>query len=134
MANLDVSDVLDDPDFLDTTLQVRRGAVTMTQDGLGQSTAGWLPFAAVVIPDGGQDLIQTGEGNAVTGDITVYTRTELTAGDERREADLIIWDGDTYRILNAQAWRYGSGYFRAVGQITTLNATQAPPDDAGFLG
>ena len=134
MASLDVSDVLDDPDFLDTTLMLRPRAVTVGQDGIASSTDGWLPFAGVVIPDGGQDLIQSGEGDAVQGDITIYTRTELTAGDSQRAADTVLWDGDPYRVINAQAWRYGSGYFRAVCKLAILNSEQAPNDDAGFLG
>lgn len=131
---LDVSDVLDDPDFLDTTLRLKPTAITVGNDGLAEGTAGWIAFAGVVIPDGGTDLIQLGEGDEVQGDITIYTRQPLTTGDADRGADTVFWDGAPYVVINAQPWRYGSGYFRAVCKLATLNPSQVPQIDAGFLG
>lgn len=133
MALLDVSDVLDDPDFA-STIVVRPMASTIGENGLAQATVGSNTVSAVVIPDGGDDLVQTGEGDAVQGDITIYTRWPLTTGDAERAADIVEWDGGVYVLINAQAWRYGSGYYRAVAKLATLNSEQAPPDDAGFLG
>lgn len=130
----DVSDVLDDPDFQDTTLRLRPIAVTVGSNGLADGTSGGLSFSGVVIPDGGTDLIQTGEGDEVQGDITIYTRRPLTTGDAERGADTVLWDGAPYVVINAQPWRYGSGYFRVVCKLATLNPSQVLQIDAGFLG
>lgn len=134
-ALLDVTDVLDDPDFLDTTLVLVRRVVAQQQDGTARGAGGPIPFAGVVIPDGGQELIQTPEGNQVRGDITVYTRTALTAGDANYDADVIHWSRAAYRVIATKPWLYASGYTQAIAALTDLNPT--PPGttapDAGYL-
>lgn len=134
-ALLDVTDVLDDPDFLDTTLALVRRVVAQQQDGTARGAGGPIPFAGVVIPDGGQELIQTPEGNQVQGDITIYTRTPLTAGDANYDADVVHWNGSAYRVIATKPWLYASAYTQAVASLADLNpeivGTTAP--DAGYL-
>ncbi len=132
---LDVTDVLDDPDFLDTTLVLVRRVVAQQQDGTARGAGGPIPFAGVVLPDGGQELIQTPEGNQVQGDITIYTRTALTAGDANLDADVVHWNGATYRVIATKPWLFGQTYMQAVCALTDLNPTIAGTTlpDAGYL-
>lgn len=133
MADQDVSDVLDDPDF-NTTILLRRASVHAREDGLADVEPAWLAVVAVVIPDGGQDLVQTPAGDQVQGDITVYSRRDLTAGGAELSADQIEWDGARYKVLNAQSYRYGTGYTRAVCQQMDLNPSLIGSDEGDCDG
>lgn len=134
-ALLDVSDVLDDPDFLDTTLVLVRRVVAQQQDGTARGAGGPIPFAGVVVPDGGQELIQTPEGNQVQGDVTIYTRIALTAGDANYDADVVQWNGAAYRVIATKPWLFGDTYTQAICALTDLNPTIAGTTlpDAGYL-
>lgn len=135
MASLDVSDVLDDPDFRRDDLVLIRRYVEMQDDGLATGLPGAILFSGVVIPDGGKDLVQTPEGNMVSGDVTVFTRLMLSAGTGETDADLIDVDGDRYHVVNAQPYRFGSGYTRAVCKQITINQTMIDGQGSGgFLG
>lgn len=134
MADLDVSDVLDDPDFAGTVTVTAREVQT-DEGGLARAYSGTIAVSAVVIPDGGPDLVQVGEGDAVQGDITLYTRHPLTAGDAQRAADTVWWAGAPYTVIQAQPWLYGQGYTRAVCKLTTNNPSPIGlRTDGGFLG
>jgi hypothetical protein len=143
-AGLDVTDVLDDPDFqvpitvLSTVEQIGPG-------GLATAVAlvpGGVIAMAVVVSDGGRDLVQTDEGDSVQGDITVYTRFPLTTGSVTRAPDIVIWNDDQYRIIRAQPWLYGAGYTQAICKLATLNPqdppgttpTPTPAPPGGYLG
>lgn len=133
MALLDVSDVLDDPDF-HTTIVVNRRAVVTASDGRAVASPVTVTTIGVVVPDGGVDLIQNAEGESVTGDITIYTRFALTQGDAQFGPDAVVWNGAEYRVIQSQNWLFGSGYTKAVLKLATLNpSTAEPPDDAGYL-
>lgn len=131
----DVTDVLDDPDFVDTTLVLYRRLVAQGQDGTARGEGGSIRFSAVVDPNGGQELIQTPEGNQVRSDLTLYTRTALTAGDANFDADLVAWNGNTYRVIGTQSWLFGQTFTQAMCALTDMNPTltgnTAP--DAGYL-
>lgn len=130
----DVTDVLDDPDFHDDTLAYIRRSVGQQPDG---SALGWprsQSFVGVVVPDGGEELIQLPEGNQTRGDITVYSRFELTAGDGDTDADLVLWDGKPHRVIAAQTYRFGQQFTVAICQRTQLSPSVRPDtNDAGFL-
>lgn len=134
-ALLDVTDVLDDPDFCDTTLVLTRKVVAQQSDGLALGKGGQITFSGVVVPDGGQELIQTPEGNQVQGDITIFTRTALTTGDADYDADVVLWNGAAYRVVATKSWLFGQTYTQAICTLTDLNlkppGTSAP--DAGYL-
>lgn len=134
-ALLDVTDVLDDPDFLDTTPVLYRRIVAQGQDGTARGEGGSIPFSAVITPDGGQELIQTAEGNQVRSDLTLYTRTALTAGNANFDADLIVWRGDTYRVIATKSWIFGQAFTEAMCALTDINPTLTgiTVPDAGYL-
>lgn len=134
MADLDVSDVLDDPDF-NVTVDVVRTAVATMSSGLAEAQPAPVSIVAVVIPDAGMDLIQTGEGDAIQADITVYTRFDLTQGDALYGADIVYWQGDPYRVIRSQPYAFGSGYTRAACKLTSINPSPlSPPLAGGYLG
>lgn len=140
MADLDVSDVLDDPDFYTDDLILVRRRVEAIEDGTSDSLRDPTRFRGVVIPDGGEGLIQTPEGDMVSGDITVFTRVALTSGDQGTAADLVVWDGRTHKVVSAKPYRFGAGFTQAICAVTEINppaeyAVNAECEpDGGYLG
>ncbi len=139
LPGLDVTDVLDDPDFLDTTLLAYRANTQGDCDGLGQSAFVWVPFSAVVIPDKDSDLVQTPEGDSVHGTIKLFTRFPLTSGDgDGNQADRVRWGSGgpgVYRVTSSPRWAFGQGYTEATCTLADLNPTDfGEPDDTGHLG
>lgn len=133
--DLDVTDVLDDPDFRDDTLQVKRAVVLQADDGTADESAGWTNFSGVVHPAGGDDLVQTPEGDSVTGDIVIITRFPLSAGDGEMGADIVAYQGANHRVRNAKDWRYGQGFTEAVCTLMPANPTSLiERDGCGYLG
>ncbi|WCS27238.1 hypothetical protein LOK46_10595 [Methylobacterium sp. NMS14P] len=144
MADLDVSDVLDDPDF-NTPITVLSSVEQVGSDGLAvaiEIVPGGVVVMAVVIPDGGRDLIQSSAGDMIQGDITVYTRYPLTTGSRTREPDVVFWNGDSYRIIQAKPWLFGDGYTQAICKLATIEPADpldtpgvpAPAPGGGFYG
>ena len=57
MANLDVSDILFDPDFADTNIFCERSVQTINDNGLAVNETRRIRFTGVVTPDTG-DLLE----------------------------------------------------------------------------
>jgi len=136
LPGLDVTDVLDDPDFQDTSLRVFCTALDPRADGTVTAVGGWQDFTGVVSPDGGRDLVQLGEGDALDGAITIYTRFPLSTGGLERAADRIQWGNGgpgTYTVVNAQPWQFGDGYVKALCKLADNNPSETEPPD-GYLG
>ena len=76
MAQLDVVDVLLDPDFMDTGLVCNRMAQTVDVHGRAQNASTAALFAAVVTSDKG-DILQRGSDNASFRHRNTLGRTPL---------------------------------------------------------
>lgn len=113
MADLDVSDVLEDPDFYTGGLLLLRGGAPLDQPS--------ATFEAVVDPSGGRDLVQTPEGERVRGQLALITRQDLTAGDAALPADIVVFRTLPYRVLKAMPYPYGSGFTHAVLALASFN-------------
>lgn len=121
MPFLDVSDLIDDPDFSDT-ITVKRSTATVGANG--RST-----FAEVVTPDvvavvtsaDGENLSREPDGRMAVGGIMIHTKFRLVPGDGAIEADVIVWNGKEYTIDVVNDYsRYGDGFISAGAKIRTL--------------
>jgi hypothetical protein len=133
-AGQDVTDVLDDPDF-NAPITVLSSTIVVGAGGIASVTArtpGGVMTLAVVVPNTGYVLIQDDAGNNVQGDIDIYTRYPLSTGGKTRDADVIIWNDDTYRLIVAKPFLYGPGFTHAIGKLATVNAND-PQDASGSL-
>jgi galactose-6-phosphate isomerase len=121
MPLLDVSDVLDDPDFADDSLICKRNPQTMGEDGRAISVPVAIPFSAVVTAMSGEELRRGPDGEYITGSISIITRFTLFSGKTGFSADVIEWNGRSYTIADVQDYsRYGSGFVQAVGDLIPL--------------
>jgi hypothetical protein len=111
MANLDVSDVLDDPDF-NSAFQVARRSRTVGNDGRSTVTEVILDVNGVVQPMNTRDLERFSQGDRLNGGITVWCRLPLQTAGETHVADEILWEGSRYQVVLCNVWAYGQGYWQ----------------------
>lgn len=121
MPFLDVTDVLDDPDFQDV-FDVVRSAQTVGSDGLAVNTSQtFANIIGVVQPATGQ-MDRAPEGVLQHGSIVIYTKFRLQTGSASQSADEVTYNGSVYVISDQQDWsRFGVGYIRATGTLKPVN-------------
>lgn len=114
MPYLDVTDVLSDPDFCDTSLELTRQIQTVDDDGFVTRVVEKQRFAAVVTVDRSLEARRMEAGQVITGAILVITTERLTAGQTGRDADIVTYQGRNYRVTFADPYTaYGAGFVQA---------------------
>lgn len=121
MATLDVSRVINDPRFFDRGLVCIRNTQTINEKGRAVNTPASTPFSAIVTANDGLKLDRMEDGSIVTGAINVVTRFRLTQGIRSRDADEIVWRGNTYTVLTVKDYRnFGRGFVKAICTLKPL--------------
>jgi hypothetical protein len=119
MALIDVSALLDDPDFIDQYTYTRR-VQTVGSDGVGVLTPTGPTVAQGSIQAATAKDLARFPDDARAGDwIRIYTRTALLAQDEAAGiyADLVTWRGRLYQVNAADDWsNYGAGYTKVLAR------------------
>ncbi len=133
MALLNVTDVLDDPDFWSTGVLIS-SLVDVSAYGLAQATRQGTSFNGVFWQGNGTGLVQNGEGDMIEGDLVVVTRYPLDTGRREVAKDGVIFNGLPYAVTNAAVWPYGDGFTQATCKLATINPSLTPQSDAGYLG
>jgi hypothetical protein len=123
MAEIDVTEILDDPDLADTFVVTRTQQIN---DNHGRAVA-LQPVKSTVVgvvqPMSGRALQMMPDMVNVSGAIEVWTRFRLEGPSENTQADVITWQGRNYMVQNAQAFtNFGQGYVHAVAQQIELVA------------
>ncbi len=117
MANLDVSDILLDPDFSQAVI-IQRAAQTVTDQGLTATSADRAQITAVIVPAGSLDLSRGADAEMLKGKIHVYTQFPLTAGDETVGADVVFWQGRRYTVSAVDDYtQFGVGFVDATADL-----------------
>jgi len=110
MPLLDVSEILLDPDFVDS-LVCMRNTQTVDDNGIATDTPTTTPFYGVVTNNTGDLLMRLAEGSRITGSITVHSQFNLIAGNDGIDADIVTWNGRQYTVTNVGDWsRFGIGF------------------------
>ncbi|HEM8999486.1 TPA: hypothetical protein U2T46_001531 [Burkholderia cenocepacia] len=122
MAFLDVTEVLLDPDFMDTGLTCNRMTQTVDAHGRGQNAPTATTFAAVVTSDKGDILHRNADGSRIIGSITLHTMFRLSDGSAGQDADEIMWAGRTYTVVNVNDYsHFGRGFVCATCDLKPLS-------------
>lgn len=129
MPLLDVSDVLDDPDFQDS-FSVTRNEQVVGNNGVATQTPVTTSQKGVVTMDDGTLAKRLPELERVEGAILVHTRFRLTDGTtgaapgENIPADIITWPetgGRQYTVHFVDNYsRYGAGFICAICTLRDL--------------
>lgn len=110
MANIDVSDLLDDPDLSDT-FQVVRTTITVGNDGVSTKVEQILTAVGSVQPASGDTLALLPEASRVEGALEVWSRFAFQLADDTHEADRVLWRGRRALVIKRDDYgHYGSGY------------------------
>ncbi|WYX08221.1 hypothetical protein WJ973_23650 [Achromobacter xylosoxidans] len=121
MPLLDVTEVLLDPDFLDTSLVCTRQTQTTNEYGEAVNAQEAIPFSGVVTSDQGDILDRIAEGSRIKGSILICTKFTLIPGTAGRDADLVTWQGRQYTVSNVNDYTtYGPGFVEAVCDLIPL--------------
>lgn len=114
MPDLDVTDILFDPDFCDTTLVVKRRSMTVDDNGFGKNTVTSSTFAGVVTVDKALESRRLEAGQVMHGAILIVTTERLTQGQTGRDADIVTYQGCDYRVSFVDPYTaYGAGFVQA---------------------
>lgn len=115
MPNLDVSDVLSDPDFVSRGIECKRTSVIVGDNGRPQTTVKTSKFNGVVTSNDGYKLDRSPDGTMIKGAINIHTRFVLTEGDVSHQADEINWQGRDYIVFQIKPnLQYGRGFVKAI--------------------
>lgn len=114
MARLDVTDILSDPDFMDTGLARERMTQTVGADGMAINAKVVRKFAGVVTSDSGNVLDRSPDGERIKGNMTIHTRFDLCDGSAGKTADVVQWQGQRYTVSNVNSYsHFGRGFIVA---------------------
>lgn len=111
---IDVSELIDDPDFA-TTFTVKRRSGTFANEGKYTTTETTLTKAGVVQPASADDQVKyLPEGERRQHAIRVWCRDEIQMADGKgKESDVVVWNGNQYRVGFSQPWSV-HGYWFAI--------------------
>ncbi|QZN96385.1 head-tail adaptor [Symbiopectobacterium purcellii] len=128
MPTLDMSDVLMDPDFLDTSLICHRQIQTVDEDNFPTNTSQDIPFSGVVTVDRSLEARRMAAGQNISGAILIVTTFRLTQGQPgtdsapRLDADVVTYSGRDYRVTFVDPYtRYGAGFVQAHCELVDFN-------------
>lgn len=114
MALLDVSDILDDPDFADSSFVCHRLSETVDGHGRAQVAPQDFSFTGVATSNAGDMLKRLPEGSRIEGSITIHTKFPLRAAGQNYAADEITWKGRDYIVSTINDYTsYGAGFVAA---------------------
>lgn len=120
MANIDVTELLTDPDFSDA-IGVTRRVQTVGVDGVAVMALTPVLGVVAVVQAGGKDaLLRTPDTGNPDDWIVVYTTERLVAHDltAGRYGDLLTWHGREYQVSLTDTWdNYGAGYIKALARL-----------------
>ncbi|WP_312384840.1 head-tail adaptor [Atlantibacter subterraneus] len=122
MPFLDVTEVLSDPDFCDSTLVCTRKTQTVDADGFAINTDQDIPFDGVVTVDRSLEARRMAAGQVISGAILIVTSFRLTQGKPGQDADVVLYNGRHYRVTFVDPYTsYGAGFVQAHCELMEFN-------------
>jgi hypothetical protein len=122
VPRLDVSRVLLDPRFCDSTLQCERYTSSVDSNGRGVVGQTMVGFAGVITSDRGERLIRLPEGERASDTILVITRFKLRDAGTGVTADIVRWNGVRFTVVTVNDYStYGRGFVEATCEMVPLS-------------
>lgn len=118
MPTIDMSDIVNDPDFAQSWT-VMRSSGTFARGGY-VATACPIIFYGIIQPATTQDIQQVPEGDRATGAMSfiseqrMYTTNATASNKNGGLSDTICWNGNIYKIVSVDPWK-DFGFWKAVG-------------------
>ena len=111
---LDVTDVLDDPDFKVQLVRIRT-VESINEHGRAVFEPVETPFWGVVTQMGASAVTHRDtDATFVSDSIAVTTTTELIGSNQTANADIVVYQGKQYTVMNVRDnSNWGAGFYRA---------------------
>lgn len=110
MAQLDVSDLVIDPLFVDPLTLIHR---VPTVNTLGENTLVETPIATIgsIQPVTGKELQRVPEDLQLADVRTFYIKAEIVTDGASAYPDIIVFGGIRFQVLSTMPWlNYGAGW------------------------
>lgn len=121
MANIDISELMFDPDFVDSFCVIR-GVQQIDADGRAQTLQPIRTDAfGSVQPASGRTMQFFPELVRTDGVIEIYTVYGLQIETDGAAADEVLWRGKTYVVTHIDDVNNFSGFVHAIATLKNLN-------------
>jgi len=130
MPNVDVSDLLLDPDVAGQQFVVVRRAENVNEFGESAWTYGQATAIGAIQPSGDQGLMRGESFDAQAKSVVVYTRFRLRgvnsgASGASFKPDIVLWNGVYYEVTNIDSYgSFGAGFVKA--ECTSISNIDLP--------
>jgi hypothetical protein len=122
ISNINVSEMITDPDFAQT-FNIERSSDGIFVDGLYSSTKRTFSVVGIVQPYQPKTVEYTANGDQITGDIKIWTLDPIyTTRDDNTNSgisDIIIYKEEKYKVTYVKDWK-SHGYYSAVAKRISL--------------
>ena len=126
MPDLDVTEILSDPDLADLFDVIRRTEVVGATGRSTLTEVTTVGVAGVVTPGDPGNLLRKDDSQMTSRVISISTTYRLRASGEGFQPDILLYDGVRYTVKATQLWtRFGAGFVNAVA--TSMNAADPAP-------
>jgi hypothetical protein len=114
MATIDVSEVLQDPNFQDS-FGVLRSVETVDSHGRGSQNSSRSIAIGVVQPASGRAMELTPEATRTSEMLEIWTQFGLQEATDATAADIVIWKSKQFVVVKVDDWdNWGEGYVHVV--------------------
>ena len=128
MPELDVSELMDDIDFVETRLVCLRMAQTVGANGLAVNAPVPIPFLGIVTQVKGNVLNRDAAGEIITGSILICTRFRLLDGKSGFTADTVLRQTRQYAVSEVLPYsKFGQGFVEATCTLLPLAGSYPVP-------
>jgi len=119
---LDLSELLTDPDFADTTLVCTRNVQTVSLNGIAVNTPTTTNFTGIAYQTKGSVLRREDGGARIEGELEIITSFVLIDGRTGTDADIVTWNGRQYTVAVVEDWTsFGAGFVKATCSLLSLS-------------
>lgn len=112
--NMDLIDLVSDPDLGGTTFWFWRSRETVSNKGRSEKTGRLHKAEGNIQPAPGKERELLEEGERQKAAIIIYTPASLTAGEDKTKADRVYHNGGVYRVSLAEPWQHHAGFTKAI--------------------
>lgn len=126
MPLLDVTSVLYDPMFMDSSGTYTRNVQTVGSNGRASLAPTTTQLFGVYTNKDGSLLTRGADSEYIIDSFTLHTQTKLTAGQTGDTADIVHWQGADYTVVRVANYStYGAGFVMADCEILNLDGGSA---------
>lgn len=111
MALIDVSSLMNDPDFVNKFTIIRRSSRVNTF-GENELYDTYVSAIGSIQAGNGDTLLRLPEAARKQNAMTIYTKTELRSDECGGYSDIILWKNQRFQVLVISPWsNFGEGWY-----------------------